>query len=57
MQTLGQKLNQYLEQVKKLSGNKVKMANPVVRAIYEEKSLQVGRWLTIEEFKNTLSTK
>lgn len=47
-------MNKYLEKVKNLKGNKEKMANPVTRAIYEEESVQAGKWLTLSEFEELL---
>ncbi len=47
-------LNNYLERVKSLKGTKIKMKNPVMRALYEEKSLQIGYWMTIVEFETRL---
>jgi hypothetical protein len=47
-------LNKYIEKVKNLKGKKEKMANPVTRAIYEDESVQAGRWLTLGEFEELL---
>jgi len=49
------KLNEYLDKVKKLTGIKVKMSNPVTRCLYEEKSLIAGHWMTVKEFEDSLS--
>lgn len=51
------KMNEYLDSVKKLTGTKIKMSNPITRCIYEQKSLLAGRWLSIKEFEDTLNTK
>jgi len=51
------KMNEYLDNVKKLKGTKEKMGNPVTRALYEDRSIIAGRWLTIKEFEESLSTK
>lgn len=44
-------MNKYLEKVKNIKGKKEKMANPVTRAIYEDESVQAGKWLTLAEFE------
>lgn len=44
-------MNKYLEKVKNIKGRKEKMANPVTRAIYEDESVQAGKWLTLAEFE------
>jgi len=51
------KMNEYLEKVKNLKGTKQKMGNPVTRALYEDKSVISGHWLTLKEFEDSLSTK
>jgi len=45
------KMNEYLTRVKALSGTKMRMKSPIVRAYYEEKCLTVGHWMTVEEFE------
>jgi len=47
-------LNEYLAKVKRLTGIKLKMANPIIRACYEQKSIDTGRWLTLDEFEKLL---
>jgi hypothetical protein len=50
-------LNEYLDKVKKLTGIKIKMSNPVTRALYETLSVDIGHWLTIDEFEELLRSK
>lgn len=45
-------LKEYLECIKNLNGTKIKFSNTVIRTDYEDKSLQTGKWLTIEEYNN-----
>lgn len=47
-------LKEYLDQVARLTGTKQKMNNPVTRALYEEKSVEAGHWLSVDEFNATL---
>lgn len=47
-------MNKYLDKVKNLKGKKEKMVNPVTRSLYEEESVQAGRWLTLAEFEELL---
>lgn len=47
-------MDKYLEKVKNLKGKKEKMANPVTRALYEEESVNAGKWLTLSEFDELL---
>ncbi len=50
------KMNEYLDKVKTLKGTKQKMGNPVTRALYEDRSIIAGKWLSIKEFEDSLST-
>ena len=45
-----QKLNEYLAAVKHLPGTKIKIKSPIQRALYEEKSLDAKKWLSLKEF-------
>ena len=49
-------LNEYLAKVKALKGKKVKMASPIHRVVYEEKSVNAGHWLTLSEYIDSLDT-
>ena len=44
-------LQQYLDKVHALTGEKLKMGNVVTRASYENASVYVGHWLTFDEFE------
>lgn len=47
-------LDEYLAKVKALTGNKIKCKSPIVRALYEDKSIQAGHWLTLNEFEELI---
>jgi len=44
-------LKEYMDAVAALKGQKIKVRNPAARAVYEQYSLEAGRWLTAEEFE------
>lgn len=47
-------LNEYMDNVKNLTGNKIKFVNPVIRASYEGKSIISGHWLTLKEYEGMI---
>ena len=47
-------LDEYLTAVKALTGTKVKFANPIMRADYEDKSVKAGQWLTLTQYETSL---
>lgn len=48
-------LKNYLKKVRELTGQKIKMNNPITRADYEFKSVRAKHWLTLEEYEKSLS--
>lgn len=47
-------LNEYMDNVKNLTGNKIKFVNPVIRASYEGKSIISNHWLTLKEYEGMI---
>jgi hypothetical protein len=47
-------LSEYLKKVSELKGEKLKMSNPVTRALYEEYSVYAGHWLSLQEFEDKI---
>lgn len=47
-------MREHEKKVKALTGEKQRMGNSVTRALYEEKSLKAGKWLSIKEFESSI---